>query len=79
MLTLNSPMATALLRGCYQAIGSFALVFLSTWATTDELKAPVIAGGIAALSALGFRAGVEGVADQRRQARGDVRPSDVGQ
>ena len=77
-MTLNSPMTTALLRGLYQAIGAFALVFLSTWATTDEIKAPVIAGGIAALSALGFRAGVEGAYDAKRAARGDVRPGDVG-
>ena len=77
--TMNAggPLATAILRGLYQALGSGAAVFLITWATTDELKGPLIAGGVAALAALGFRGGVEGAFDQKRNNAGDVRQSDV--
>jgi uncharacterized membrane protein YebE (DUF533 family) len=77
-MNLQSPMATALLRGTYWALGSGALIFLTTYGTTDELKASLISGGIAALGALGFR-GAEGKYDARRQASGNVKPSDVGQ
>lgn len=77
--TMNAggPLATAILRGLYQAMGSGAVVFLITWATTDELKGPLIAGGVAALAALGFRGGVEGTFDRKRNNAGDVRQSDV--
>lgn len=77
--TMNAggPLATAILRGLYQAAGSGAAVFLITWASTDELKGPLIAGGVAALAALGFRGGVEGTFDRRRNDAGDVRQSDV--
>ncbi len=78
-LTMNSggALQTAILRGFYQAVGSGAFVFLITWATTDELKAPLIAGATAALSALGFRGGVEGSFDRKRNSEGEMRESDV--
>ncbi len=78
-LTMNSggTLQTAILRSFYQALGSGASVFLITWATTDELKGPIIAGAVAALAALGFRGGIEGTFDKARNDAGKVRPSDV--
>ena len=78
-LTLNSggPLQTAIIRSAYQAIGSGLLVFLITWGASDELKSPLIAAGVAALGALGFRGLFEGSFDQARDSAGDVKPSDV--
>lgn len=73
----SSPQATALIRGLYLAAGMFALGFLTVWATTDEYKAPIISGGIMALGALGFRTGLEGRLDQKRDRAGNVLPGDV--
>lgn len=78
MMTLGSPMTTAILRGLYTALGTGAITFLITWASVDEIKGPIIAGAVAALTALGFRAGGEGLYDTKRAARHDVRPGDVG-
>ena len=78
-MNLNSAIGTAILRGAYLAFGSGFLTFLTTWTATDELKAPIIAGGVAALTALGFRGGIEGTFDQKRNATGNVSSSDVGQ
>jgi len=78
-MNLNSPMATAILRSVYLAAGSGALVFLTTYAAVDDLRGAILSGGIAALSALGFRGGLEGRYDARRQASGNVKPGDVGQ
>lgn len=77
-MNLSSPFSTALLRGAYTAFGTGGMTFLVTYAAVDDLRGAIVAGGIAALGALGFRAG-EGAADQRRQNRGDVKASDVGQ
>ena len=76
-MTGGSPQATAALRGLYQAIGQAALVALTTWAVTDDVKVIVIAAGTAALLALGFRAGFEGGFDANRAANNDIRDSDV--
>lgn len=67
----------AIVRGAYNAIGTGAVTFLVLWASVG-LKAACIAGGIAALGALGFRGGGEGAVDSRRAAANEVKPSDVG-
>lgn len=73
-----STFGTALLRGIYLAIGSGVLTALLVWATTDEWKPVIIAGGVSALTALGFRAGGEGIYDARRAAAVNQKSSDVG-
>jgi hypothetical protein len=75
-MNLNGTLSTAILRGAYNAIGTGAFTFLVMWGAVS-LKAAAIAGGIAALGALGFRSGGEGVYDMRRQLAGEVKPSDV--
>lgn len=75
-LTAGSPLATAMLRGVYLALGSFAVAFLPAYAVTDDLKGPLIAGAMAALWALGFQGGM-GQFDANRAARNDIRDSDV--
>lgn len=79
MLSMNTSttMGTAVLRGAYLAVGTFLVGFLPAYAVTDELKGPLIAGGMAALFALGFRGGLEGGFDANRQAHNEVRSSDV--
>lgn len=77
-MNTGTTLSTAILRSVYLAIGSGLLTALGVWATTDEWKPVVIAGGIAALTALGFRGGAEGVFDANRAARLDQKPSDVG-
>jgi hypothetical protein len=79
IMNAGSTQATAILRGLYLAVGTFAATFLSVWGTTDDLKAAAISAGIVGLGALGFRAGVEGISDSKRDAAGAVLPGDVGQ
>jgi hypothetical protein len=74
----ESTFGTALLRGFYLAVGSFLVVALPVWATTDEWKPIVIAGGMAALASLGFRGVAEGMYDANRAKNLDQKPSDVG-
>jgi hypothetical protein len=76
-MTGASPMTTAFMRSVYMAIGAGLVAFLPAWAATDDLKAPIISGALAALWALGFRGGVEGSFDTSRAANNDVRDSDV--
>lgn len=78
-MNANTPLGTAVLRGLYNALCTGAVAFLTCYATTDDVKASLIVGGIAALGALGFRGGVEGGLDALRDARGQVLPGDVGQ
>lgn len=69
----------ALVRGAYNAAGTFAATFLITLATLDvSTKEAAISGGIAALAVLGFRAGGEGFVDSNRAKSGNVNASDVG-
>lgn len=77
-MNLSTPFGTAILRGAYTALGTGGMTFLVTYAAVDDLRGAIVAGGIAALGALGFRAG-EGRYDAKRQAAGDVKPGDVGQ
>lgn len=75
---LNPTERAALIRGLYNALGTFFVTFLTAYATTDDVRASAITGAIAALGVLGFRGGVEGLHDSRRQKTGNVKPSDVG-
>lgn len=76
-MTGASPIATAWLRALYQAIGQAMFVGLITWSQTDDTKTIVIAAGVAALTALGFRGLGEGAFDNGRAVNNDVRNSDV--
>lgn len=83
-MNTGTTMGSAVLRSVYLALGSFAVAFLPAWAVTDELKGPIISGGLAALWALGFRGAVEGGFDTSRDAEIAAgnrapRPADVGQ
>ena len=83
-MSTGSTMGTAVLRSAYQAVGSGLAVWLITWGTTDDLRSSLIAGGIAALAALGFRGGFEGGFDANRDAKiaegiEEPKSSDVGQ
>lgn len=78
-MNTSTALGTAILRSVYLAIGMFLLAFLPAYAVTDELKGPLIAGGLSALGALGFRGFGEGIFDEHRNATGDAKPSDVGQ
>jgi hypothetical protein len=69
---------SALIRALIIAVLSGVATALTTWATTDELKPIIIAGGTAFLTPLIARFGGEGTYDTRRQRLGDVRPGDVG-
>lgn len=77
MLNAGSTVTTALLRGAYTAIVLGLIAGLTTLQTTDDTRAAVITGILAGLSALGVRAGVEGIADAKRQTNGDVKNGDV--
>lgn len=75
---MNATEKAALVRGIYNALGTFFVTFLTAYATTDDMRASAITGAIAAFGVLGFRAGAEGVYDSHRQKRGAVTPADVG-
>ena len=75
---MNATERAALVRGIYNALGTFFVTFLTAYATTDDVRASAITGAIAALGVLGFRAGAEGYVDSRRAGRGDIQPGDVG-
>ena len=77
-MNAQTTFGTALLRGVYLAVGTFLFGFLPAWASTDDLKGPIIAGGMSALFALGFRGVAEGRYDAGRAKRVDQRPADVG-
>lgn len=78
-MNTSTALGTAILRSLYLAIGMFAVAFLPAFAVTDDLKGPLIAGGMSALGALGFRGLGEGIFDERRNAIGKTSSSDVGQ
>lgn len=78
-MTTDGALGTAFLRSAYLAAGMFLIAFLPAWAVTDDLKGPLIAGGMTALGALGFRGLGEGLFDKHRNATGDLRSADVGQ
>ena len=77
-MNAQTTFGTALLRGLYLAVGTFLVGFLPAWAATDNLKGPIIAGGMSALFAMGFRGIAEGKYDAGRAAKVDQKPGDVG-
>lgn len=79
-MTPKTPFQAAVIRGVYLAAGTGFLTFLLTYQSTQyDARASIVAGCIAGLSALGFRAMGEGMYDQRRADLGLARSSDVGQ
>ncbi len=76
-MNTSSTFTTAMLRGLYLAIGAGLSAGLTAYATSDDERAAILTGLITALAALGFRGGVEGGFDARRQANDNVKPSDV--
>jgi len=75
---MNATEKAALIRGLYNALGTFLVTFLTAYATTDDVRASAITGAITALGVLGFRGGAEGLYDSHRQKTGAVTPADVG-
>lgn len=69
----------AVIRGAYNAVGTFVATFLSSYLISDIVRDSVIVAAIAAFGVLGFRAGAEGMYDSFRDKNGKVRPGDVGQ
>lgn len=76
-MNVDSTFWTAVIRSLYWAVGSAAFVGLTTWAASDDPKVIIVASGTAFLSALGFRGGLEGAFDAKRQTNNNVKPSDV--
>ena len=74
---MSAQYKSALIRGVILGLLTGAATGLSTWATTGDLKAIMIAAGTAFLAPLIVRAGGEGTFDNGRASRGDVRAGDV--
>lgn len=68
----------AYLRGALTAIGVFLMTLLGQLYIDAETDKALMLSGIAALTSLGVRGGVEGVYDAARAKKGEVRASDVG-
>jgi hypothetical protein len=88
MLNASTTMGTAVLRGFYNFIGTGATGAITCYlamqsvvgdqvSNGDVRTVSILTGILAGLAALGFRGGVEGIADSKRQAEGDVTPADV--
>lgn len=78
-MNIGSTLGTAILRGIYMAIGAAAGAAVPVYAVVDTppWKPVIVAAAGAALVALGFRAGGEGLYDAERQRNDDVKASDV--
>jgi hypothetical protein len=78
-MNIGSTLGTAILRGIYMAVGAGLGAALPVYAVVDTppWKPIIVAGVGAALVALGFRGGVEGLYDADRQRNDDVKASDV--
>jgi len=76
---MSATERAALVRGLYNAAGTFIATFLTSYITTDVLRDSLLIAAIAAAGVLGFRAGAEGAYDSLRDKNGNVQPSDVGQ
>lgn len=74
---MTAQMRVALMRSLIQAFIQFGGVFFSTYIATDDLRAGLLGGGLAAFVAVGFRGVAEGQYDQTRDAAGLVQNSDV--
>ena len=76
-MNVEGTFTTALLRGLYVAIVAGAIAGLTAYQQNDDEKAAIITGLMAFFGALAMRGGLEGVVDNGRQKRADVKPSDV--
>lgn len=74
---MTPQLRAALVRSLYIAIPSGLLAALTTWQTTDNLKAIIIAGATAFLTPFVIRFGGEGLYDSSRAQKGQVKVGDV--
>jgi hypothetical protein len=77
MMNAGSPLATAIVRGIYNAFSAAVAAGFAVYVDSNNWHRTAIAAVGAALGALGWRAGAEGLHDQGRAAAGAVRPGDV--
>lgn len=66
---LSPEMVTAGVRGVLGGLVTFGIVTLTTAQASVGWEPSIIAGGIAGLSYLGLRLGIEGPYDARQRAR----------
>ena len=62
----SAPFGVAFIRGVYSAAVVFGITLLTTYSVSSSWSDALVVGGIAGLTTLGARTGVEGVVDQRR-------------
>jgi hypothetical protein len=74
---MSPQFRAAFFRGLYVAVPSALLTALTTWQTTNNMKAIIIAAGTAFLAPFVVRAGAEGWYDSNRASKGDVKAGDV--
>lgn len=60
------PWGVALARGIFGAVVVGGLAFFNAWAQTDDIPFLIRTTGIAVLSWIALRAGIEGIIDQRK-------------
>lgn len=75
---MDQQIIAASIRGLYGAAVSGLLTLLLAYQTSDSWPTAGVAGGVAALTYLAARGGVEGAIDSHRNATGNVTPADVG-
>lgn len=66
-MNFGSPLATAIVRGAYQAALNFGAATLVTRQLGLSWEEALIAGGLLVITSLGGRAAVEGTYDQLRR------------
>ena len=79
MLNFDNTTTTVIIRGLYTSAVLAAGSLLTTYQVTGSWEDALLVAGITGLGALGYRSGVEGLADIRRDRDGIVLPGDVGQ
>lgn len=60
------PWSVALARGVLGAVVVGGLALFNAWAQTDDIPFLIRTTGIAVLTYIGLRAGIEGIIDQRK-------------
>ncbi|MDQ3986896.1 MAG: hypothetical protein M3280_10435 [Actinomycetota bacterium] len=81
---MSEQLKAALIRGLIGAFFIFCLTFFTTLQSAPKLKRgeskttqAAVSGAVAAFTYIVTRGGVEGLYDQRRQDKDDVKPGDV--
>jgi len=79
---MSEQLKSALLRGAYNAVGTFLVTWLGALAIGVDMRKAAIAGGLAALAVLGFRGGGEGTLDTSRalavaEGKREPNPGDI--